>query len=88
MLTEFQDPEFVRAVVCVREKLRTSPTAVGLAVGLGAYWFRRRLLCEAPIHALISSAVMGFSAGGAVAAAINSCTTGEPITVAPKKHKA
>lgn len=55
------DPEFVPTLVSIRDRIRTSPAAMGLVVGIGVFAVRRTLFGDSRLHALFSSAMMGIA---------------------------
>ena len=82
-MIDLHDSEFAHALVEVRDSIRRSPTALGLAVGLGSYWFRRTLLREPPLKAIAASAIMGLSVASAVNVTKGGPLIGEPIAADP-----
>lgn len=78
---EIRDPEFAPALVNIRNSISRSPTVTALLIGLGSYWFKRKLLGQSPLKAFASSAVMGVSAAGAMVAAKSEMVHSEVVPV-------
>jgi|GEM_PF-5716614 len=74
---EIRDPEFGPALVNIRNSISRSPGLAALAIGLGAFWFKRKLLGVPILQATLSSALLGASAAGAMIAAKSEMIHGE-----------